>query len=230
MNRHKRQDQILNIALKVFARDGYKDPTISQLVTEAGVSRGTFYLYFQCKKDILDCLLDRFLGELLIILSRFKLDSLAKNGTYDASLAQTMAHDLSLCLAKNKPLAKLIWTEATTLDIVHQEKITNYIEQYFNVIEHQIEHGIQTKTFKKVDTTIISRCFIGAIKEITLAKPALTEKTTMEEQMSHLICFLLDGLLADNRHKKDAMTSDATQETQQQEVYATKQLAQNDYC
>ena len=46
-----RRAQLLRAARKVFREKGYDGATVSEIVSEAGVAQGTFYLYFPSKKD-----------------------------------------------------------------------------------------------------------------------------------------------------------------------------------
>jgi AcrR family transcriptional regulator len=46
--------RILDSAEQVFAELGYHDASIVKITEAAGVAQGTFYLYFQSKKDIFD--------------------------------------------------------------------------------------------------------------------------------------------------------------------------------
>jgi TetR/AcrR family transcriptional regulator, fatty acid metabolism regulator protein len=45
--------QILDAAVKVFARQGFHQSTVAQIAKAAGVADGTIYLYFKSKDDIL---------------------------------------------------------------------------------------------------------------------------------------------------------------------------------
>ena len=47
-----RRTQILNAAVRCFARRGYYETTIEDLVTETGLSRGALYLYYPSKEAI----------------------------------------------------------------------------------------------------------------------------------------------------------------------------------
>jgi AcrR family transcriptional regulator len=47
-----RRTQLLNAARGVFAKKGYDDATISEIVGRAGVAQGTFYLYFPGKEAL----------------------------------------------------------------------------------------------------------------------------------------------------------------------------------
>ena len=48
----QRRQQILSAARSVFDEKGYESATVSDIVKTAGVAQGTFYLYFDSKKDI----------------------------------------------------------------------------------------------------------------------------------------------------------------------------------
>lgn len=48
----KRKDEILEIALEVFAADGYDDSNLSAIAKRCGLSRATLYQYFRNKEDI----------------------------------------------------------------------------------------------------------------------------------------------------------------------------------
>src|SRR3954453_23516333 len=47
-----RRTQLLTAARAVFAKKGYDEATVSEIVTRAGVAQGTFYLYFPGKEAL----------------------------------------------------------------------------------------------------------------------------------------------------------------------------------
>jgi AcrR family transcriptional regulator len=47
-----RRTQLLNAARSVFAKKGYEEATVSEIVGRAGVAQGTFYLYFPGKESL----------------------------------------------------------------------------------------------------------------------------------------------------------------------------------
>jgi AcrR family transcriptional regulator len=53
MNEEQQREQVLmNSALELFARKGYHNTKISDVVKAAGVSQGTFYWYFEGKEQL----------------------------------------------------------------------------------------------------------------------------------------------------------------------------------
>ena len=47
-----RRDSILRAARCVFAREGYSDTVVDHIADQAGIGKGTLYLYFRSKEDI----------------------------------------------------------------------------------------------------------------------------------------------------------------------------------
>jgi AcrR family transcriptional regulator len=60
-----RRDELMNAAERLFLSDGVGATTIEQITSRAGVAKGTFYLYFSSKEDVLAALADRFATQLL---------------------------------------------------------------------------------------------------------------------------------------------------------------------
>ncbi len=52
IDHEERKVKILQTALKVFAREGYRDSNLSLIATECGISRPTIYKYFKDKEQI----------------------------------------------------------------------------------------------------------------------------------------------------------------------------------
>jgi AcrR family transcriptional regulator len=48
----RRQEQILNAALEVFARKGYAAATVPEIAQAAGVAIGTIYIYYPSKREL----------------------------------------------------------------------------------------------------------------------------------------------------------------------------------
>src|SRR5689334_3495468 len=59
-----RRTQILDAARQTFAANGIADTTVDGIARMAGVAKGTVYLYYKSKDDILRQLLDEDLAEL----------------------------------------------------------------------------------------------------------------------------------------------------------------------
>ncbi|WP_416897539.1 MAG: TetR/AcrR family transcriptional regulator [Minwuia sp.] len=58
---------ILGAAEKIFSDKGFFDATVADIVSKAGVSRGTFYFYFQDREDVFLALLTTIVDEMFVL-------------------------------------------------------------------------------------------------------------------------------------------------------------------
>jgi len=59
----EKREHIMKLAVKGFADFGYEKFSISRLVTDAGIAKGSFYQYFEDKDDLYEHVLDRLFEE-----------------------------------------------------------------------------------------------------------------------------------------------------------------------
>lgn len=84
-HREQRRQQILDAARRCFARDGFHQTSMTDLLDEAGLSAGAFYRYFQSKDEVIVLIAQQGLGHLGAIL-----EHLATTGTA-SSLGEILA-------------------------------------------------------------------------------------------------------------------------------------------
>ena len=58
-NKKKKESKLLDTAFTLFTEKGIKNTSIQDIVDQAGVAKGTFYLYFKDKYEIRDVLICR---------------------------------------------------------------------------------------------------------------------------------------------------------------------------
>lgn len=54
-----RKEEILIMALHLFAKDGYEAVSVSQIAGALGMTKGALYRHYKSKRDIFDCILER---------------------------------------------------------------------------------------------------------------------------------------------------------------------------
>ena len=54
-----RKEEILTVALHLFARDGYEAVSVSQIAGELDMTKGALYRHYKSKRDIFDCIVRR---------------------------------------------------------------------------------------------------------------------------------------------------------------------------
>ncbi|MEW5825723.1 MAG: TetR/AcrR family transcriptional regulator [Candidatus Bipolaricaulota bacterium] len=72
--REEKRDQIHRAALRVFAQRGFHDTTVADIAQEAGIAKGTVYLYYESKDEILIDVFRRYTDAMLDAVDKL-LDS-----------------------------------------------------------------------------------------------------------------------------------------------------------
>ena len=77
----ERKDEFLDTAQQLFFTQGYDQTSVDAIIRKMGLSKGTFYYYFESKEDLLDELTckmgEKILEEVKRIADREVLDAAA---------------------------------------------------------------------------------------------------------------------------------------------------------
>ena len=100
-NKQQKRTALLNSAFSLFTVKGLQKTSVSDIVEEAGVAKGTFYLYFRDKNDIRNKLISHKASQLFLTaweeLNRTDLVSFEEQILF-------MADYILDCLNQDKPL------------------------------------------------------------------------------------------------------------------------------
>lgn len=68
MSNHRQDEKyikIMNTSREVFSTLGYKGTTVERIAKSAGISKGSIYLYFETKEDILSAIIDSCVKDMI---------------------------------------------------------------------------------------------------------------------------------------------------------------------
>ena len=160
----ERTKQILDAATVVFSEKGFSDARVDDIVEESGLSKGTLYLYFKSKDDIIMGLLDRLFEREFSAMDAIILNEPTATGRLLA-LADRISDDLKFWM-KLIPVAYeflgLIFRNKTV-----QKAFKSYLNGYIKIIEPIIQEGMDTGEFRQGNSMDVAIA-IGALMEGTL--------------------------------------------------------------
>ena len=64
-----KQNKILDVSKKEFSKYGFYEASINRIIKEAGISRGSFYQYFESKEDLFLYIIDNFKSVITKLIS-----------------------------------------------------------------------------------------------------------------------------------------------------------------
>lgn len=65
LNKEK-QDKIIEVSLKEFSSSPYPEVSINKIIMNAGIPRGSFYMYFESKEDLFEYLMEEHYNRFII--------------------------------------------------------------------------------------------------------------------------------------------------------------------
>src|SRR6188474_627523 len=111
--KNERRQQILSVAREAFAKRGYHHATIDDIVAQAGVARGTFYLYFIDKRAVFSELIDRFATQIGNAIQRIVIDDPSR--PVADQVLDNIRSILRTCLVE-RAMTKILFTDVVGAD------------------------------------------------------------------------------------------------------------------
>lgn len=112
-----RRQQLLDAATWVFARRGYRNAGISDIIARAGVARGTFYLYFKSKQEVFLAIVNHFHGRITRALAQADDPAaLAAHAGTPQEILRASARRWLAFFTENRDAALVILKEASSID------------------------------------------------------------------------------------------------------------------
>jgi AcrR family transcriptional regulator len=111
-----RRQHILDAATWVFARKGYRQAAISDIVARADVARGTFYLYFDSKEQVLLSIVEDFHGRVKRAFEALDAAAHAARAGGPRAILQASFRQWLEFFAAHRDATRVILREASAID------------------------------------------------------------------------------------------------------------------
>jgi AcrR family transcriptional regulator len=198
MERSARREQVLACAIGIFSRKGYHATTVSDIIDEAGVARGTFYLYFKSKRAIFDELLDDFLQQILQQLRRV---SVVDGGPSPLEQMRGNVERILGVLLCNQAMARILLHEAVGLDADFDHKLEEFYGRLVSLTEGALRLGQQMGLVTACDVSVAARCVLGSMKEVANSILRGDQRPPSQSWLAEeVLKVLFGGLFVDPAH------------------------------
>ena len=160
----ERTSQIITAAEDVFSKKGFSAARMDDIAEETGLSKGTLYLYFKSKNDIIIAILDRIFQREFKVFEQIDFSKTSATDTIWL-FVDTIAKDIKYFL-RAIPIAYEFLALAFRNKTV-QEALKVYVNRYMDILIPIIQRGIDSGEFKNVDPQEVAIA-MGAILEGTI--------------------------------------------------------------
>src|SRR5690242_6612965 len=154
--------QIIEAAIRVFARNGYYNSRVSDIAREAGIASGTIYLYFRTKEEILVTLFREQMASFVAHLRR----EIAGEPDAVAKIRRLVALHFSV-LEQNPALAEVVQVELRQGHKFFRGASAHEVSAYFELIGSVLEEGVAAGSFRPdLPVKIATKMLFGAMDQM----------------------------------------------------------------
>ncbi len=154
--------QIVDAAVRVFARTGYFNSRVSDIAREAGIASGTIYLYFKTKDEILVTLFREKMAAWVAYAER----EIRPAGNAVAKLRRLVALHFEV-LERDPDLAEVVQVELRQGQKFFRGASAHEVSAYLRLIESILEEGIASGLFREsLEVSVATKMLFGAMDQL----------------------------------------------------------------
>lgn len=190
----ERKNQILDAAIQVFAKSGFSDARMDDIVQESGISKGGLYWYFKSKDQLIFAVLDRMIQR---EFNTFLSEKSELESAYDQFmlLIDLVEKDMGRFNALMPVLFEFYAMGLRNASI--RKMLSKSLQSYIDLIVPILEQGIASGEFRSFDP-IEGALAVGAVMEGTiLLKGYNPDLVDLHKHIRSGAELLLKGLLVD---------------------------------
>ncbi len=157
------RSRILDAALDVFARKGYHDASVDEIVQASNSSKGAVYFHFPNKQRLFLALVDKFAD----VLERNVQQSVMSEQAGILRVRSALETVLRT-FGKYRAPAKILLIQAVGLGSAFEEKRLEIHQRFALLIQHYLDQAVEVGDIAPIDTQMVAFAWMGAINEVVI--------------------------------------------------------------
>lgn len=156
------RSRIMDAALDVFARKGYHDTRLDEIVTESTTSKGAIYFHFPNKEQLFLALVDQFAD----LLERRVTEAIAQQtGMIRVRIA---LETVIATFSKYRRPAKILLVQAVGLGAPFESKRNAVNDRFAQLIAGYLQEAVAVGDIAPVDVEVVAYAWMGAIYNVII--------------------------------------------------------------
>ena len=159
----EKPQQIIDAAVRVFARNGFYNSRVSDIAREAGIASGTIYLYFKTKDEILVTL---FREKMAAFVSALRTE-IARERDPEAKIRRLVRLHFEV-LEASPDMAEVVQVELRQGQKFFRGASAHEISAYFELIGSILHEGVAGGVFRRdLPVKVATKMLFGAMDQVT---------------------------------------------------------------
>jgi AcrR family transcriptional regulator len=181
-----KQKNIVDAALDLFLEKGYHACRIEDIVALAGVGKGTFYLYFKNKEELVESLVEQFVTDLMGTL--LWVEEQSKKGVDLRNVFKEQGERMAETFKENKRLGQFFYREGRAVSPKIDNMVKEFLAQLSQTSTFYFENAIKEgKMDKNLNPKMVAMVVIGGV--------TFTYQQWIEGIVDDPVDQIVDGLL-----------------------------------
>jgi AcrR family transcriptional regulator len=158
MKNAMRKKQIIEAGKKLFSQDGYYDTHLESILKEAKIGKGTFYMHFKTKEELIVTILDEFLSawEADLVKIREEVPEDLKQ-FYKTVLKRTFEY-----FQQDLAISNILLRIGPGTNDILESFVERFEKQVVRLIVNYLNQGIEMGLFRKdLDVDLIANILAG---------------------------------------------------------------------
>jgi AcrR family transcriptional regulator len=186
----ERRAAIVAAARRVFAARGYHRTGIADIVREVNIARGTFYRYFEGKREVFQVVVETMMTEVVGVVQSIELGR--------PVVPQVEANLERLVQAITaEDVVRVLFLEAVGIDDEGDEVLRSFYAEALRRIETALRTGQALGVVRPGDVGLKARLLLGLIKEPVVQAHLEGRPIETAQLIRELTTLLRHGLIAD---------------------------------
>lgn len=187
------KDTIRHSARSVFSRKGYRATTVSDILAEAGVARGTFYRYFTNKRHVFYDILAELFAAIYEAAS-----AMVPSG--DSHFTERVEDSFAQCyrlFVDNRGVLLAYMREGINADPGLYALWDDFDRRMILVFTDVLSRGAAAGELRQVDSELVSRAMLMLFLQVPYRDIMMGQRVDLDVQglAAEMVHLLLDGLL-----------------------------------
>ncbi|WP_347488815.1 TetR/AcrR family transcriptional regulator [Desulfoscipio sp. XC116] len=182
------QQKLLEAAEEIFGRKGYYNTSVVEITQKAGVSQGTFYVYFSGKQEIF--------RQLVIMLNHTIRQEIqiAITGIEDRRSRERIGYKTFFSFVRrHRNLYKIVLEAQWVDDEICQWYFKTFAQGYIKGLQGAMNKG----ELRRLDPETLAYCLMGITIEVSKRWVLWEDREIPEHVFENMLEFIFHGMLND---------------------------------
>ena len=183
-----RRAEILDAARRVFAQKGFAGGVMDEIASEAGIAKGTVYLYFRSKIEVYRALLEHDMRQLqATTIERMEAAADVRAKIHAFLLARLTNAD------ERREFFRIMDSERTNLHI-SRKQYREFLEEPVKRLKSALDYGIQQGSVRPVATEAVAWLIVDAARGSIQRRLLQQPPPSAADEAAFLLDFLWGAL------------------------------------